>query len=258
MELDNRRKIKTMSLNKNSGYGQAMVAALHSLAPTLGRSFFVTGATGTANLDDLQKLFTPDTDGTSRIYATYTLALAACGTNRGDVIFVDPLYTTAPTLTELATANTKGVLIRVVGNTDATGVATTLRATATLPATTATPYFTVTGKVRIIDIIGEVTTVVQTQANNTKLIANPTVGADVDMCAVLDITAAAVGSIFTITGTLANAMVKTVSGAGVAQAAPLIVTAGTIDLSCAATNTGATKWLVRYIPLDPGAAIFAA
>jgi hypothetical protein len=52
-------------------------------------------------------------------------------------------------------------------------------------------------------------------------------------------------------------MVATTSGAGVAQAAPLIVAAGTIDLSTAATNTGATKWLVRYIPIDPGAAVFA-
>lgn len=247
-----------MALNKNSGFGQAMIASLHALAPTLGRSFFVTGAAGTANVQSLQELFSPDDKGVSRIYANFTDALAACGTGRGDVIFVDPLYTTAPTLAELATANTKGVLIRVVGNTDISGVATTLRAAATLPATAQTPYFTVTGKIRLLDIIGEVTTVVQAQANAIKLVANPTVGADVDMCATVESNAAAVGSIFTITGTLASAMVKTVSGAGVAQAAPLIIAAGSIDLSTAATNTGATKWIVRYVPIDPGAAVFAA
>ena len=244
-------------LNPNSGYGRAMLSALHTLAPTLGRSFFITGATGTANLQDLQNVFKPE-GGVSRIYGNYTDALAACAAGRGDVIFVDPLYTTAPTLTELASANTKGVMIRVVGNTDATGIATTLRASATLPASTATPYFTVTGKVKILEIIGEVTTVVQAQANAIKLIANPTVGADVDLCATVESNAAAVGSLFTITGTLANAMIKTVSAAVPSQASPVVVTAGTIDLSTAATNTGATKWLVRYMPIDPGAAIFAA
>lgn len=243
---------------RNSGYGPAVLAALHSMAPTLGRFFFVTGATGTANINDLSDLFPADGDGTARIYANYTDALAACATGRGDVILVDPLYTTAPTLAELATANTKGVLVRVVGNTDASGTATTLRASATLPATTSTAYFTVTGKIRLVDIIGEVTTVVQAQANAIKLIATPTVGAAVDLCATVESNAAAVGSIFTITGTLASAMVKTVSGAGVAQAAPLVIAAGTINLSTAATNTGATKWLVRYVPIDPGAAVFAA
>ena len=243
-------------LNQNSGYGAAMLQALHSMAPTLGRTFFITGAAGSANLQDLQNLFKPF-GGVSRVYANYADALSACAAGRGDVILVDPLFTTAPSLAELATANTKGVMIRVVGNTDASGIATTLRATAALPASTASPIFTVTGKIKLLDIIGEVTTVIQTQANNTKLIANPTVGADVDLCAVNDITADAVGTIYTITGTLANAMFATTSGAGVAQAAPLIVAAGSIDLSCAATNTGAVKWLVRYQPIDPGACVFA-
>jgi len=53
-------------------------------------------------------------------------------------------------------------------------------------------------------------------------------------------------------------MQATTSGAGVAQASSLIVAAGTIDLSCAATNTGATKWLVKYQPLEVGARVFAA
>ena len=138
------------------------------------------------------------------------------------------------------------------------GVFRAFRAVAALPATTATPYFTVTGRIKLLAILGEVTTVVQTQANNTKLIANPTVGADVDLCAVNDITADAVGTIYGITGTLANAMIATTSGAGVYQAAPLLIAAGTIDLSCAATNTGATKWLIDYQPIDPGAFVVAA
>lgn len=137
-------------------------------------------------------------------------------------------------------------------------VKTTQRASATLPATAATPYFTVTGKVKIWNIIGEVTTAVQAQANAIKLISNPTVGADVDLCGTVDSNAAAVGSLLTITGTLADAMIITVSGAIPTQASPVIVTAGTIDFSTAATNTGATKWTVMWEPVDIGSTLVAA
>lgn len=137
-------------------------------------------------------------------------------------------------------------------------VKTVQRAAANLPQTTQTAYFTVSGKVLITGIYGEVTTVIQTQANNTKLVANPTVGADVDLCAVNNITADAVGTIYNITGTLANAMVATTSGAMIAQASPIVVAAGTIDLSCVASNTGATKWTIQYVPVDQGATIVAA
>jgi hypothetical protein len=134
----------------------------------------------------------------------------------------------------------------------------TERATAALPQSTAGALFTVTGKVIVTDIIGEVTTIIQTQANNTKLVANPTVGADVDLCAVLDISADAVGSHYNITGTLANAMVNVAGGAGVAQAGRVIVKAGTIDLNCAASNTGAIKWTIHWIPIEKDADVVAA
>ena len=60
------------------------------------------------------------------------------------------------------------------------------RATAALPQTTQSALFTVTGgRVMILGVVGEVTTIIQNQANNTKLVANPTTGTDVDLCAVL-------------------------------------------------------------------------
>jgi hypothetical protein len=118
--------------------------------------------------------------------------------------------------------------------------------------------FTVTGKIMIVDIIGEITTVIETKANDTKLIANPTVGADVDLCAVLNISADAVGSHYNITGTLANALVNVPGGAGVGQADRVIVHEGTIDLSCAASNTGAIKWTLHWIPIEEDADVVAA
>ena len=221
---------------------------------TSGKVFMVSTSTD-ENYDILTQLY--KADEVVRLYATITLALAACTAGRGDIILLSKGFTTAPTLAELEIANTKGVIMEQAGGRLGDAFYTG-RVAATLPATTATAYFTVTGKIKLLDIVGEVTTVVQTQANNTKLIANPTVGADVDLCAVLDTSADAVGTIYTITGTLANALVATTSGAGVAQAAPTVVAAGTIDLSCAATNSGATKWLVRYQPLEVGARVFSA
>lgn len=126
-----------------------------------------------------------------------------------------------------------------------------------LPQESTCPLFNVIGgRVAITQIIGEVTTVIQTQANNTKLTATPTGGTAVDLCANLNISADEVGTLYGITGTPANAMTGT--GLIVKQAAQVIVGEGTIDLVCAAENTGEVKWTVYYIAMDYGAYITAA
>lgn len=133
------------------------------------------------------------------------------------------------------------------------------RADANLPQSTAESLFTVSGgKVLITGIVGEVGTVIETQANNTKLTANPTTGTSVDMCAVLSITADEAGTLYSITGTLTDALVGTTAGAVAAQAKGVIVNAGTIDLDCAASNTGSISWTIFYVPIDDGAVIEAA
>jgi len=136
------------------------------------------------------------------------------------------------------------------------------RDTDTLPAGTDEALFTITGRVLITNILGEVTTVIETQANNTKLKHNPTgTGSDVDLCAVLDITADAVGTYYSITGVLATAMKSTtlwlVAPADTIGAQGLVLGPGDIELDCAATNTGSVKWSVWYIPLSAGANIVA-
>jgi len=133
------------------------------------------------------------------------------------------------------------------------------RGAANLPQTTQTPYFTVVGgKVRILDIVGEVTTIIQDAAVNVKLVSNPTVGADVDMCAQVNIQADAIGTMLHITGTPADAMIETVSGCFTAQASEIVVAAGTIDLYADASVTGATKWTIVWLPLDSGARVVVA
>lgn len=133
------------------------------------------------------------------------------------------------------------------------------RADANLPQTAAEAIFTVIGgRVQITGIVGVVGTVIETQANNTKLTANPTVGSDVDICAVLSITADEAGTLYSITGTLSDALAGTAAGAVSAQAKGVIVNTGTIDLNCAASNTGTIAWTIFYIPIDDGASIEAA
>jgi hypothetical protein len=133
------------------------------------------------------------------------------------------------------------------------------RATATLPQTTAGAIFTVAGgAVAITAILGEVTTIIQNQANNTKLTANPTTGTSVDICTVLDIANDEVGSFYSVSTFVTGALVGGTAGAALLPDAPVAVNIGTIDLDCAASNTGAIKWSIWYIPLEDGAYISAA
>ncbi|MFI2632625.1 hypothetical protein ACH5A2_19835 [Streptomyces collinus] len=136
------------------------------------------------------------------------------------------------------------------------------RATATLPQTTAGALFTVSGgKVLITSLVGEVTTVIQTQADNTKLTFDPVdAGATQDLCAVLDITGDAVGTCYSLTGTPATAMQDALNflPSNKVLAQPLVLKPGSILLDCAASNTGSVKWDLTYIPLDNGASVAAA
>lgn len=131
------------------------------------------------------------------------------------------------------------------------------RAKANISQSGAAAIFTVSGgKILLCDIIGEVdTTIIAGGANNMKLTANPTTGADVDLCAVVDIDADAVGTMYNITGTLIDAMIATTSGAVASQPTPIIIAPGTIDLYCSASKTGKIKWSLFYIPAEAGAKV---
>jgi len=243
-----------MSLNQNSGYGQAMLGA--ATAWTLWKTFVVASTTE-ANINNLRELILPDSDWVQRLHATITSALAACTADHGDVVYLAQDFDTAPTAAELLAAETKGVRIEVLW-TPANGVTTVTRATWVLAQTADLSIFTVTGRVELISIIGEVTTAIQNQANATLIKINPTVGADVDLCAALDIDNDAVGTNYSITWTLADAMVATTSGAWVYQANSLLLTAWVVELECAASNTWSIKWTVQYRPIDAWARMIAA
>ena len=133
------------------------------------------------------------------------------------------------------------------------------RATGVLAQTADLALFRITGgKIRVLGIYGEITTVIETQANATLLKLNPSgTGADTDLCAALDISADAVGSIYTITGDFSDAMQEgalwAVETDKSMEPGGIILGPGDIELECAASNTGKVKWTLNYELIDAGA-----
>lgn len=151
-------------------------------------------------------------------------------------------------------------LIAIIRKLLTTATRSVERATSYLPqgAPGQTAYFTVTGRVILLNIVGEVTVGIGMDAVGIKLISNPTVGADVDLCAAVIIMGSPAGTLCNITGTLTDAMILTISGAMISQANNIIVSAGTIDLHTNINATGKTKWTLHYIPFDSGSSVVAA
>lgn len=129
------------------------------------------------------------------------------------------------------------------------------RPAATLPQTAQKPIFAITGKVLITHVLGEVTTVMQALANATKLCYRNEALTSSDLCATLDLTGDVVGSYYTIGGIAAGAMANPATSPAIKLPNPITLNAGTIDLSCAASATGAIKWTIGYTALEPGATV---
>ena len=130
------------------------------------------------------------------------------------------------------------------------------KATGTLVSGDISLFTVAGGRAVVTSLIGEVTVAV-TIANASLIKLNPTVAADTDLCASLDIgtTDTPVGHLLSITGTAANAMVR---GAGVPMlATEIIVMEGVIEHESAGTD-GEVTWTLTYVPYDVGATIVAA
>lgn len=130
------------------------------------------------------------------------------------------------------------------------------KAAATLPATATQTLFTVAGgRIAVLGLLGEVTTILGAVATNAKIISTPTVGTAVDLCAVLAIASKELGTLFGITGIFSDALVGANAGSTVLCQRPVVVPIGVIGLNTSATDTGATKWTMWYVPLDDGATV---
>jgi len=130
------------------------------------------------------------------------------------------------------------------------------RAAAVLPATGNQTIFTVAGgRVIVTGIVGEVTTVMTATATNVKVTAVGTTSTvATDMCANTAVTSLAVGNLFAATTPGSAGQ----TGSAVSLNNETVVPVGVIRITTDATNTGAMKWLITYIPLDTGASITAA
>ena len=134
-----------------------------------------------------------------------------------------------------------------------------VRATAVIPQTTTTVYFTIAGgRVMVKSIVGEATAVIQdTGAVSIKFISTPTTGTAADLCAALDIANDEQGTLYTITGTIGDAMLGVSAGGSRAQDNGIILNVGTLDLDGSASKTGNIKWTIHYVPIDAGATLVA-
>jgi len=127
------------------------------------------------------------------------------------------------------------------------------RPTATLPASTYGALFNIVGgRVVLTSMIGEVTTVIQSQTTNIKITSTPTTGTAVDIATNLDCNADAVQSLYGI-GAYVAAMVGGTGAANISTAQGIVLPVGTLGITTAATSTGSIKWSITYIPLDDNA-----
>ena len=128
---------------------------------------------------------------------------------------------------------------------------------------TTTSVFTVTGgRVFIMALSMETSVGAADGANAVKFVGNPTVGTSIDLCATLDVDTDEIGTVYSITGTLSDALDGTVAGGVASMAKPIIVNEGTIDISSGGdsnnTNSALQTVDLFYIPLDQNASVAVA
>ena len=130
----------------------------------------------------------------------------------------------------------------------------------TLPATAAQNIFTIAGgRVVVTSLVGQVTTAIQNQACTVKLTSTPTTGTALDITSATAITNKEAGSLITLPLTLGGALNVQVAGAGeVPGALGFLLPIGTLSYTTSATNTGAIKWDITYVPYDTGASVALA
>lgn len=143
------------------------------------------------------------------------------------------------------------------------------RATQTIPQTTSTSIFTVSGgRVIVKALVGEVTTAIGAVAVNFNVTFTPTGGAAGDLVAATACISDAVGTLYSITGAPADLLASlkqgdvTIPNVTVAFAeierGGIVLDQGSMKFKTSASTTGAVRWDIIYVPLDDGGTITAA
>ena len=136
------------------------------------------------------------------------------------------------------------------------------RAAAVVPTVAQSPQsiFTITGRILVQLLLGEITTVLDGTVYTLKVTHDPTVGAAVDLSAALTMTSFTAGDYVTLGATVGAALTNNNGGIGsvVAPSPKLVLADGILTLTGSATQTGAMKWGLYYVPLDAGSNVVAA
>ena len=122
-----------------------------------------------------------------------------------------------------------------------------------------TPYFTIAGgPVLLTGLIGLVTVQATGAPENFHWETLPTNGAVSPVCALLDVDAAIIGSLLTITGVATDAMTYNASLTGLAMMTTnVVLSIGALNAEIA-DSTGTTSWTLFYLPLTEAAYVVAA
>lgn len=135
------------------------------------------------------------------------------------------------------------------------------KSAAVLPDTAYGALFTVSGgRVIILGIVGEVTTVMDATATTLKFTSNPTTGTDTDLSAAVAVTSKEVGSLISTPIATGGDTIVTNAGGGVqlSGSSGFVVPEGNVGVTTSATQTGAASWVLHYVPLDAGAEVVSA
>lgn len=136
------------------------------------------------------------------------------------------------------------------------------RAAATIPQTGSQNIFTVTGgRILIVALTGQVTTVIGGTATTLKVTNTPTSGTATDIASATAITSKEVGTLLGLPLTPGSALVVG-ANAGAAVQVPghqgWLIEPGTLSVTTSASTTGAISYDLVYIPYDTGASVAAA
>lgn len=137
---------------------------------------------------------------------------------------------------------------------------------ATLPQTATATMFNVSGGVLLTSFAGRVTTVLGATVTTLSVGVTPSGGGaaqNAGLASATAVTSAAVNTILTLPATVGGALVVAAAAgtpvlAGFAGASALYVPAGAITITTSASDTGAIRWSLTYVPWDTGAAVTAA
>ena len=137
------------------------------------------------------------------------------------------------------------------------------RATEAIPVTTDTLFNVVGGRIALLGMVGEVTSVMDGTGTTIFPVANPTAaGTSTPLCALSGSMATkARGIRLSLPAAVGTGMLlaATCGAAVLAQHPPWLIEAGTIDITVGGgANAGLMSWTVWYFPVDDGAYVEVA